>query len=230
MKKKEYLFELGENIHLIQWKVSQNSKIGLGFVIQTYHFSKEQITNLDLKLDKTNCLNCPFSYSSNDARSGKCYTHKGMQRMGLNSMLKRLNVLYMNGAIEAFNLSKFKLFAASIPKVDLCRYGAYGEPSLLPLQVFETFDSYKRTGYTHAWRLFDIGKYLMASVHTDEEMKLAKSKGYRTFRVIEELETVNSNEINCPASKESGKKATCVTCRLCKGFDEKIKDIYILQH
>ena len=45
MKKQEIILSDSKTITVIQAKVSQNSKIGLGYIVQTYHFSIEQIAS-----------------------------------------------------------------------------------------------------------------------------------------------------------------------------------------
>lgn len=229
-KQMEYLFKTGNVVHLLQLKPSKNAKLGLGTMVNTYHWSMEQIQEQNFKLDSLNCLGCPFSFSSDDERSGKCYTHKGLQRLGLDGMLKRL------GKVEKFNefnLDDFKAFfkVVYVASPSLVRFGNYGEPSLLPLPIIKALSQFNSTGYTHAWRThLETAPYFMASVHTLEEMEEAKEKKFRTFRVIPKNEPTLKSEINCPASKESGKKVTCVECKLCKGFADKLKDIYINLH
>lgn len=221
MKKLEYIFKHNNVINVIQLKPSANSKIGFGYVVQTYHFSPEQFK--DFKSDSLNCLGCPFSFSSNTELSGKCYTHKGMQRLGLNSMLNRLSKL----DIEEFNKDKFNELLSKVKSVNpsLVRFGAYGEPTLLPMYVVEQLAKYRHTGYTHAWRKFpQFAGIFQASVHSLVELAEANQLGYKTFRIADVKER---SEAICPASKEAGKKKTCVECRMCNGA---MKNVVIAQH
>ena len=48
---KSYTYIDGKVIHSLDLKVSQNSKIGIGLVLQTYHFSIEQVQQNDFTLD-----------------------------------------------------------------------------------------------------------------------------------------------------------------------------------
>ena len=50
----EYIFKDKSVIHALITKPSVNSKIGLGYVMMTYHFSVDQIEKLDLSLDTNN--------------------------------------------------------------------------------------------------------------------------------------------------------------------------------
>jgi hypothetical protein len=99
----KYNFKYNDVVHSLDVKISQNSKIGFGIVLQTYHFSIEQVENNDFTLDEKNCLDCPYSFNQNDGKSGKCYTHKGMQLMGLLSKLKSLHKQNLQGKIKEFN-------------------------------------------------------------------------------------------------------------------------------
>jgi len=221
MKNTEYIFKHNNVINVIQLKPSQNSKIGFGYIVQTYHFSPDQFN--DFKADSLNCLGCPFSFSSKTELSGKCYTHKGMQRWGLNSMLKKLSKL----DITEFNSDKFDALMAKVKivKPSLVRFGAYGEPTLLPMYVVEQLTKFKHTGYTHAWRKFpQFSGIFQASVHSLVELAEANQLGYKTFRIADIKER---SEAICPASKEAGKRKTCVECRMCNGA---MKNVVIAQH
>lgn len=229
MKKLEYLYKKDNIIHLIQAKISENSKIGIGYVVQTYHFSIDQVKTADIKQDEKNCLDCPLSFSN----GGGCYTHKGMQLMGLKSMLRRLNKLER---IDEFNSTKFNAFTDKVKNtypVDLVRFGAYGEAVLMGEKVVRQLSKLgkKTTGYTHQWKTEDFAStYLMASVHNEAQRIEAKEKGFRSFSVIKKGEKV-TNSVNCPASKESGKNLTCVLCGLCNGASKgNTKDVFILSH
>lgn len=216
----------------MQAKISENSKIGIGYVVQTYHFSIDQVKTADIKQDKKNCLDCPLSFSN----GGGCYTHKGMQLMGLKSMLRRLNKLEESNKIEQFSPAKFKAFIDKVKStypVDLVRFGAYGEAVLMGEKVVRQLSKLgkKTTGYTHQWKTENFAAaYLMASVHNEAQRIEAKEKGFRSFSVIKKGDEV-TNSVNCPASKESGKNLTCVLCGLCNGASKgNTKDVFILSH
>jgi len=234
-KKLEYAYIENDILHIIQAKKSQNSKIGQGAIIQTYHFSIAQVISNNLKLDSKNCKDCRFSFNQNNGVSGGCYTHKGMQLMGLKSMLKRLHKQLLNGLIKEFSFVSFDEYLKGIKeyKFDLVRFGAYGEPSLLDINVMKDLINYTNvgrrfTGYTHQWHAIDerYSKFLMASTHSNIEAAIAKDKGYRSFIVGSDAKGVN-----CPASKESKANSSCIKCAMCSGTTSKVKeDIYILQH
>jgi len=239
MKDIKYIYRLGNTVNVLNAKVSQNSKIGIGYIIQTYHYSIEQVMDASLVNDKASCLDCPLSYNQNNGKSGGCYTHKGMQLMGLKSMLRGLNRKL--NTINEFKQSDFFNFVNKVKatnKVDLVRFGAYGEPILLPLKVVEVLSglSQKTTGYTHQWNKPQYQKYnkfFMSSTHTETERQQAKDLGYRSFFVAtSEIKGFKpQNAVNCPASKESSKNLSCIACGLCNGTSRGIKkDIYIMKH
>lgn len=231
-----YEFQQDGIVHAIDLKLNANSKIGgYDIVLQTYHFSVDQIKSLDLRQDLRNCMGCPFSFSRKDSPlSGKCYTHKGMQRQGLNSKLNRLSKLEN---IPAYSPELFKAFFDQVKKtkLKLVRFGAYGEPVNLPLEVRDALwglvdnKKVKGTGYTHAWRTTKDTRF-MASVHTLGEFIDATALGYRCYMVTDEAEA-DETMINCPASKEAGRKVTCTECGLCCGSKmPNAKSIFILNH
>tara|TARA_S200002703_G_C3762982_1_gene234887 strand:- start:247 stop:969 length:723 start_codon:yes stop_codon:yes gene_type:complete len=231
----EFIFADGAIVHVLQHKASQNSKIGEGFVIQTTHLGVEQIEKIDLTLDNASCLDCPLSHRAN----GGCYTHKGNQRNGLYSMLKSKNKLN----IPTFDQSQFDLFLNSVKKVDLVRFGTYGEPVLLPENIGDALISKsvdkKYTAYTHQWRKGN-SHFAMASVHSIKQAKEAIEMGYRCFLTmpkkkynsldVVDLLWIKRNLIGCPAAKESKYDKTCIECGLCNGINGNKNGVFILMH
>jgi len=128
--------------------------------------------------------------------------------------------------------------ASTIATDRVVRIGSYGNPSAVPVKVWDTLTKYAKgkTSYEHNWidkiGNFDIStmKFSMASVDNETEYHQAKKLGYRTFRVKHINESMMSNEIICPASEEAGRKATCQDCKLCSGNTIKAKDIVINVH
>jgi len=234
---KIYAYIDGKVIHSLDLKVSQNSKIGIGLVLQTYHFSMEQVKKYDLTLDTANCMDCPFSYNQNNGKSGGCYTHKHDQLRGLKSKLRSLKKQLDNGTLKEFNANEFKKFidfAKNKISPKLIRFGTYGEPVTLDAPIRDALFQLandvraKVTGYTHQWHKVSETRF-MASTHTLADMVEARARGYRSFIVSDDELTEG---FNCPASKESGKKKTCLECGLCSGTfgGKKKKDIEILKH
>ena len=235
-----YTFENEGIIHDIQLKLNQNSKIGqiTDLILQTYHFSINQIESGDFTQDAKNCLGCPFSFAANNGKSGGCYTHKGLQAMGLKSKLRSLSKQYGKGKIESFNPTKYGKFLGQLQKfnIDLLRFGAYGEPITLPLQIVSDLAVISKgqfTGYTHAWKSIDAQAYkayFMASTHNMTDYIEASEIGWRCFTVTSENSDTTENSVLCPASKEAGQKVKCSACQLCKGTASKAKSVSIPIH
>lgn len=235
----EYVFKTGNIIHTIQYaKESNNVKLGAKSpILKTYHFGIEQVLTIGdkdkgLKMDVGSCLDCPLSYTNNNGKSGKCYTHNGMQRLGLNAKLDKLHRLYVSDQIQEFDLNTFYVFLDKLrtKQIDLVRFGVYGEPVLLPLPaVMELVRLSSYTGYTHQWNKPEYQMYrhyFMASTHNQFEVSIANDMGWRVFNV-----GILDSAVNCPASKEAGHKTVCASCNLCNGADgNSNKNIYIKQH
>ena len=105
------------------------------------------------------------------------------------------------------------------------RLGTYGDPAKLPLELLKKLVSGRKyTGYTHEWETCnpEYSKYLMASIdHTNSKEK-AISKGYRTYRILGELDTLDDDEIMCPHPA-----VQCADCRLCSGNGIRAKNIAV---
>ena len=228
----EYIFKTKGLLHVIKFQSATNKKLGQARrIISTYHFDQRQIDQLDLTLDAKNCGDCIFSHTNNGAVSGGCYTHKGLQRFGLLSMMKRLNRI--QGSVEDFDRKQFNEFVATMSgsRVELLRFGAYGEAVLMPKYAFQTLvDVFpNHVGYTHMWqkkRYQYASKHIMASTHNAFEAAIANDMGWRVFN-IGKLD----GAVNCPASAEMGKRTTCTECKLCNGTNgNSKKQIFINSH
>jgi len=110
------------------------------------------------------------------------------------------------------------------------RFGAYGDPYAIPVNILSTLKSYVKnnTSYTHQWQngSNELKAISMASVDNIIEAKQAHDAGWRTFRVTNDLDTLLSNEIICPNTTHGIK---CVDCKLCSGYS-KAKNIVIGVH
>lgn len=103
------------------------------------------------------------------------------------------------------------------------RLGAYGDPAMIELDAWLTLlasaDSW--TGYSHQWReawAQPMRELCMASADSVIDRDLARSMGWRTFRVISVMQAPKlEHEIFCPASPEGGDKRQCISCQACDG-------------
>lgn len=100
------------------------------------------------------------------------------------------------------------------------RFGAYGEPILIPLHLVKFIADNSRgfTGYTHQWKRLendDYKDYFMASCDTESDVLQAHAYGWRTFRVQKTGELARSTkEIDCPNIATG---VQCRDCMLCDG-------------
>lgn len=169
--------------------------------------------------DKVICGDCP----ARPALGGDCYVETGKAPAAVWRA-------YQAGKYP--ELPSFELFNGR-----RVRFGAYGDPSKLPLSLLrdiaQASDGW--TGYTHQWRNPLAKGYaglLMASVDSIEEQLQAARAGWRTFRVADKGNNWRlRDEISCPASKEAGAKVTCAQCRLCAGMSKAgARSIVIQRH
>ena len=107
------------------------------------------------------------------------------------------------------------------------RLGTYGDPALLPLELLKKLVSGRKyTGYTHQWKTCSpkYSQYLMASIdHTNSKADAIKN-GYRTYRILSELDVLDSDEIMCPHDSTG---VQCCDCRLCSGNGIRAKNIAV---
>jgi len=118
------------------------------------------------------------------------------------------------------------------------RWGAYGDPALLPSDVVHTVNAAARgwTGYTHQWRSPAAAwarAVFMASADQSGDVDAARRRGWRVFYAHDGTAPLPSRMITCPASKEAGERTTCAECTLCDGAtgdDDARRSIAILAH
>lgn len=219
----EYVCKHGDNVHVIKLKNSENKKLGTSLTLHTYHFTKQQVSTGVLSFDKGVCLNCPLSFNQNNGKTGGCYTHKGLQNMGLMSMLRRLKKL----DILPYTDSSFKQFMSGIKRnyqVGLVRIGSYGESVTFP--GLTHLLKLPHVGYTRQWMQHpELAGKIMASCFSSIEAAHANSLGFKAFVSVP---TLPSGVAVCPASKEF--KGTKLTCDKCKACDGTKNNIYIKKH
>jgi hypothetical protein len=233
------MFKIGDVLHIISSAKTTNKKIAQPgeTIVQTYHFSKEQFEEAQGKTtmrdffahDGKVCMDCPFAVS-NGAKLSACYTHKMMQYSGFLSQLRSVGKKYDWDSLPEYD-ETIAVLAVSMCVERYVRFGTYGEPSLLPVDLVKRMVSLSKswTGYTHQWRKSDAyAPYFMASTHTEEEEHSASLIGYRSFVASP---TPIPQFISCPASEEMGFKSNCSKCGLCSGTKGKgSKSVIILEH
>ncbi len=106
------------------------------------------------------------------------------------------------------------------------RFGAYGDPVLLPIWLVRHFvelSGGRYTGYTHQWRRpeFQIYRpYFMASCETLADVQLAESMGWRWYMVTTEDSVPGA--VLCPHQNTALQQLVlCNTCWACNGAKDR---------
>tara|TARA_Y100000004_G_scaffold119246_1_gene134002 strand:- start:591 stop:1304 length:714 start_codon:yes stop_codon:yes gene_type:complete len=177
------------------------------------------VVAIDTGDDYSICGDCPHRKNSYGERS--CYVN--VARQGPNSVWKA----YKNGSyLPAFsNLETLE----SALKGRSIRWGAYGDPAIIPPHIFLIVNGFAKThtGYTHQWRESFAGfykGYFQASCDGLQDYLEASAHGWKTFAVAPVGETLPGKL--CPATVDNS-QAQCITCRLCDGAKE---NIYVEAH
>lgn len=107
------------------------------------------------------------------------------------------------------------------------RFGAYGDPVLLPLWLVQHLAALAEgayTGYTHQWRRpeYQIFRpYFMASVETEEDCRLAESLGWRWYMVTTKESIPGA--VLCPhQNTKLDRLVLCNTCWACNGAQRDV--------
>jgi hypothetical protein len=149
----------------------------------------------------TICNGCPFA-------SGKgCYVNVGQAPLGIWKAYKRGNYPELMPKDYESVLGGRKI-----------RFGAYGNPSLLPVSLVKAIASVSNgwTGYFHDWQTnpfaSEYAKYFMASTETENSRLQAVKAGFRYFHVspvkpVDALECLSET-----------KGIECSKCGLCSGW------------
>ena len=151
----------------------------------------------------TICRDCPF------ASGNGCYVNVG------NAPLQIWKSFHRGNYPEIVPAQYAQIFGGK--KI---RFGAYGNPTLLPLSKVKAIASVSAgwTGYFHDWKTNPMAshyaQYFMASTETENSRKMAESMGYRTFHVSPDKP---ESALECLSDS---KGMDCATCRLCAGLSK----------
>jgi hypothetical protein len=214
---------IGQEVLIEIQHTSSNSKTGNA--VQVWIIPKEWVTTGNMSNDSASCMDCIHSKRENKT----CYVRKGMSEMGLRSKVRSLQ--------KGCEILPISDIYQEIPKLrgKFIRFGAFGEPVLLGKDVVREMCAVSSgwTGYTHQWHVPHYkwaDEYFMASVDNVHLNRKAQNWGWRTFMTLEKSEEKVDGMALCPASKEAGRKVTCIDCKLCKGNTSKAKSIQIYKH
>ena len=202
----------GHNFVCVATLETSNPKTGN--MIQVWFLLKDinPVEALKLGLDaETICKDCPF------ANGQGCYVV--IHQAPLQVWKK-----YHEGRYQKLDPKDY----AKVFRFRKVRFGAYGNPSLLPISIIKSIAKVCQgwTGYFHDWKTNPLAneysKYFMASTETLSSYKLAKSLAYRVFHV-----SPNKPEGSRECANSSH-NLTCENCNLCDGGNGR--DVWINPH
>jgi len=105
----------------------------------------------------------------------------------------------------------------------ILRLGAYGDPAAIPVSVWKDLTKYtvEHIGYTHQWKTCDpeFKTLCQASTESIALTKEAHKLGWKTFRIKDQTEEIQKNEVLC---LNESKGYTCQQCGLCNGTKANI--------
>ena len=212
----------GAPIMIVATINSTNTKIG-SELVQTWILCSDisPLAAIHNGADSSICGNCALRGKIENDRNGDraCYVL-------VHNAPRSIYAAYTRGKYPHLTLRE----ARQALRGERVRLGAYGDPAAVPIAVWDSIlaETTGHLGYTHQWRRFSaIARYAMASVETLDQAHAAHARGYRTFRIGNDIE---KSESLCPASHEAGRKLTCDHCMACNGANGRRGNIVIPAH
>jgi hypothetical protein len=188
---------------------SKNKKTGAMLGVSILPIAEKPSDSIKHKNDGPQCGGC--SAAANSPGPWWCYVNP----VALNGVW---------GATVRQKVSKLVDKFLQLSPVPI-RLGTYGDPAKLPIKLLKKLVSGRKwTGYTHKWQTCspEYSALLMASIDRTNSKAAAIALGYRTYRILGELDTLDSDEIMCPYPA-----VQCADCRLCSGNGVKAKNIAV---
>jgi len=195
----------------------ESSNVKTGNMVQIW-FLLEHTSPIDgvkSGLDaSTICKDCPF------ASGNGCYVEIGRAPSMVWKKFKACGYSELNPSDYSRVFSGRKI-----------RFGAYGNPSLLPISIVKAIASVSSgyTGYFHDWKsnpyASEYAKYFMASTETESSYRLAMSLNYRVFHASPVKPEGMQECLN------TLQDTTCIKCNLCNGLTKsRAPSIWINPH
>jgi len=190
--------------------VNHTSNRKTGYLLQSWILQQEFAPTFAASrgLDQGVCGSCPLKLS----QIGSCYVHL----LPINNVYRK----YVAGNYPKLGKNEIEVLKHYRYPI---RIGSYGDPTAVPFDVWKPIilASGKHTGYTHAWRNCENSwkQYLMASVQSLAEARIAQSQDWRIFRIIAPDAPLSDNEILCRHTEDDRNR--CESCMLCDGKSSK---------
>lgn len=198
---------------IVSIAVLNSSNRKTGNTVQIYHLceSINPVEAVNTGQDRAICGDCRHRKQPNGFRS--CYVNLGQAPLSV---------------WRAYHSGKYKtLWQYSELEHALqgrtIRWGAYGDPAVVPLKMVELLNSYAQDhlGYTHQWREPWAQQYkglFMASVDSISEQLEARRQGWKTFLVM----PLGTTQDALPpqtflCANVQSPSITCLNCNLCDG-------------
>lgn len=189
--------------------VLESSNVKTGNMVQTYILRADlsPIEALQTGDDASICGECLHRPANN----GTCYVEVGKS-------VQNVFYAFTRGAYTLISPSDGSQFLAG----RVVRLGTYGDPAAIPAHIWRALISQSagHTGYSHQWRAKSaqsLRDLVMASADCAADRDVARTMGWRTFRIRLKTEALGERELICPASDEAGFKRQCITCLACDG-------------
>lgn len=193
---------------------SENRKTG--HMVQVYILSATEmpVEAATSGRDVGTCGQCPFKPSLGGVV--KCYVNTGW--------LQKLWLKWKRGDMSYATPESIGDYARETGQP--IRDGAYGDPGMIPFEVWDAMRTLISTSYTHQWAESWIdtrhAELSMASVGDVHEKRQAVEMGWRTYRVLGKGDALDNDEILCPHPT-----VQCADCGLCAGNSRPAKNIAV---
>lgn len=194
--------------------VLKSKNIKTGDMVQTYILRADvhpmdAIKSAD---DESICGDCV--HRGKGSRKRTCY-------VDVSKSVSMVYAAFLRGSYPDY--SHNPSLGAELLRGRMVRLGAYGDPAMIDIDAWLAILQFSLgwTGYSHQWKQAWAQAHrelCMASADNASERDLARSMGWRTFRVI----PINApmqlvREIACPASPEGNNRKQCIDCGACDG-------------
>ncbi len=190
---------------------SQNGKTGEMIQVWILRSDMHPMEAIVSGQDYSICGDCIHRKHSNPNKKRTCYVSPN----SFNAVFRT----YLLGKYPSYSPPKHQRYF----KGKSIRWGAYGDPALIPFVIVEQLSAIALgwTGYTHLWKREGMEiyqDYFQASCDNWEDYFLAHKLGWGTFHVLREVENKRVGE---QATCQGNVKTTCSQCLLCNGKDKK---------
>jgi hypothetical protein len=205
-----------DNAPIVGIAILKSRNIKTGNMVQTYIIRSDihPVDAVDSGADQSICGSCVHRGDRASGKKRTCYVDHGKSVSAIYKAFRRGSY---------FDCTHDLAHAASIIKGRKVRLGAYGDPAMIPAYTWLALleQALDWTGYSHQWSQAFAQAHreiCMASADSVIDRDLARSMGWRTFRVIPVMQAPKlEHEIFCPASPEGGDRKQCIDCGACDG-------------